>query len=70
MINVAAHNVTYGSQLSPARFKQICAAVDEYWEFLVPRTDAWLNHWLPRLIKDLKLDVDIGSPECAEDCLT
>ena len=69
---VAAHNCTYGSQMSPARSKQIREAFAEYTEFVNPRTDPSFQYWLPFLIQHLGLEgkIDPGSSTCAEDLLS
>lgn len=67
----AAHNCTYGSQLSPARFFQIKEAFKIYCDTVNPKTDAWLLYWMPFIIKHLKLEskIDIGSDTAPQDCV-
>lgn len=65
---VAANNFMYGSTLSPPRHQQVQELFDEMIETSDGTGDAWLQHWMPKIVKDLKLDIDITSETAVKDC--
>ena len=69
IIYCCAQNVLYGSVLSPARVQQIQEICEEWFETGDPNTDPCFLLHLERIVKQMKLQVDLASDGCAQVAL-
>ncbi|CAK0866508.1 unnamed protein product, partial [Prorocentrum cordatum] len=63
---MSAMNCACGGTLSPPRLQQIREAAAEYMSTVNCRTDPWFQFWMPHIVKQQKLDIDISADDASE----